>query len=130
MAMPIVRPLLVAASLAVAACASTPREATDPPPFLDYAGEDIDRIRFAYLSDWQALGRDHVVLSFDRNRHVLVELMEPCISDARHARAVALDQAIANTFRRLDGLRIGGRVCRIETMRRFDAEAWASRNSG
>ena len=115
--------LLMAASLVLTACAAT-RGNEPTPPFLDFVGEPERSIGFSQLVDWRVLERDWVMLRVNRNRFYAVELMQPCIADAREAIGMRLVQGSPGRLTTADRIVLQGRDCRIARIAPFDHSDW------
>ena len=99
-------------------CSVTPR--TDPPSFGDWqpeSGEPLDRVSFSNLIDWQPLDRDWLLLRFNGGKSVAIRPRDPCMSDVREARTLALVSAMSNLIHRSDRVRLDENVCLIEEIR-------------
>lgn len=115
----------------LSACSVTPRR--DPPSYgnwRDAMGEEVDRVRFSHLVDWQPLDRDWVSLEFSDGRLFALEVREPCIADVREASSLRLDSAMKNTLHRSDRVRLDGYHCLIETIRALASHAGRNRYRG
>jgi len=126
--------VVVAAGLlgiGLAACAAGPRE--NPPSYGDWRasmGENVDRVRFSHLVDWQALDREWVMLEFSDGRRYAVEVRDPCITDAREAGRLELETAMKNTLHHSDRIHLDRHRCLIETIREMAPGSWRNRYRG
>lgn len=109
--------------LALTACAAN-RGQPLMAPFGDFVGEEVRSIGFAQLVDWQVLEREWVMLRVNRNRFYAVELMQPCIADAREANGLRLVQTAPGRLTNADRIVLGGRSCRIARIAEFDQAGW------
>jgi hypothetical protein len=119
---------LLAATLA-AACGA-PVKTDEPQPWLAYAGESVNSVRYANLIDWQPLGRNSVMIRFEGSRFFLVELREPCIGHVREADRLGLDTAFDRRLRVNDMVWLDGDACLVGDIRPLDWRAFTASRSG
>ena len=111
-------------------CAATAGSGNDDDPtFRAYTGEPVDGIRYAHVVEWHPLGRNSVHLRFDRNRHYVLELREPCVGHPREKDVLELDPASAGRLRPNDRVRLDGRSCMIDAILPLDHGAWVEAQS-
>lgn len=117
--------LLLASALLLSACAaSSDSSAPVSAPFMDFVGETERSVGFSQLVDWRVLERDWVMLRVNRNRFFAVELMQPCIADAREAVGMRLVQGSPGRLTTADRIVLQGRDCRIARIAPFDHGGW------
>ena len=115
--------LAALAALVLTACAAS-RGSEPTAPFMDFVGEPERSIGFSQLVDWRVLDRDWVMLRVNRNRFFAVELMQPCIADAREAVGMRLVQGSPGRLTTADRVVLQGRDCRIARIAPFDHAGW------
>ncbi|NKI35966.1 hypothetical protein HFP89_12415 [Wenzhouxiangella sp. XN79A] len=115
--------LALCAALVLTACAAN-RETEPTAPFMQFVGEPERSIGFSQLVDWRVLDRDWVMLRVNRNRFFAVQLMQPCIADAREAIGMRLVQGSAGRLTTADRVVLQGRDCRIARIAPFDHAGW------
>ena len=117
---------LVVLALLAGCAAPAPVSGPGAPDPIRFAEDAVDDVRFVRLIEWRPVGRDHVVLRFDRNRYFLIEPMNPCFADLREADGLRLVQSVPNRLNINDRLLIDGRECRIVSMRPFYFVEWSA----
>jgi hypothetical protein len=87
-------------------------------PLLEDAGEPVRRVYIgSFIRDWQVVNGDTVLMEFDRQRRVFVQLGPPCSSVIDEVTAIELMPNHAGYLSVFDQIRAGDMVCRIEGMR-------------
>lgn len=125
-------PLAAAAMLALAACASTPKQ-TDAERlelYRTHAGEPVNDFRyFGSLNGWTPLGEQALAVWTRPNEAFLLELTSPCM-DLDFAPAISITNMMGSVSARFDdvivrggGNRAGRIPCRIERIRPLDVKA-------
>jgi hypothetical protein len=114
----------LAAAVLASACGAPVQPDDEPKPWLDYAAEPVDSVRYANLVDWQPLGRNSVMIRFEGRRFFLVEIRQPCIGHVREANRLGLDTAFARTLRVNDTVRLDSYACMVGEIRPLDWRAF------
>lgn len=123
---------LLTLSLALGACASTPKQTTAEKLALyrAHSGEPVrDFQYFGSITGWNPLGDSALVVWTKPSQAYLLELFGPC-TDLDYAPAITLSNSMGRVSSRFDSVHVLGggsstmRIpCRIETIRPLDLKA-------
>ncbi|MBY6205314.1 DUF6491 family protein [Halomonas denitrificans] len=125
--LPVLLLALVVAGCAAPAgpAASSGASSDDPAPaYPDFIGEPVRSFDYSQLVDWHELDRDWIWVRVNRNRFFAIELMQPCIADAREAVGLTLMPGSPNRLTTADRVILRGRDCRIASIAPFDHAGW------
>lgn len=116
----------VAAALALAACGAPVAPDEAPRPWLEYAGEPVQSVRYARLVDWRPLGRDTVMIRFEGRRFYTVRVRQPCIAHTREADRLGIDTAGDRLLRENDSILLDDHSCLAGEIRPLDWGAYTA----
>ncbi len=114
----------LAAAMLTACTSPAPRDDA-PRPWLEFADEPVESVRFANLVDWQPLGRDTVMVRFEGGRFFAVRLKQPCIGHVREADRLGIDTAFDRQLRENDSIRLDASSCLVDEIRPLDWRAYS-----
>lgn len=121
----VLRPISIAVVFLLTGCAGVASTgADDDPTFRAFTGEPVDGVRYAHVVEWHPLGRNSLRVRFDRNRHYVVELREPCVGHPRETDVLELDPPSAGRLSPNDRVLLDGRPCLIDAILPLDHAAW------
>lgn len=123
---------VLAFTLALSACASTPKQTTAEKLELyrSHAGEPVDSFQyFGSINGWSPLGDSALVVWTRPNQAYLLEMFGPCV-DLDYAPAISLSNFGNRVSARFDSINVlgGGNStmrmpCRIQTIRPLDVKS-------
>lgn len=116
------RAAMLLAVVVLASACTTPRQmeqaVDERAAWRDRAEAPVEKFRFNFLRDWHPLEQDWLLLDFGGRRDLALQIRQPCVANVREAQHVSLVQNMPNLLhRQADRIRIGDRVCHIESMR-------------
>jgi hypothetical protein len=112
----------------LAGCASTDRPSERQQRAAAYEAHvtgSIDETVFSRVRSWTPIGSEYIAIRSARGEYFLLTLDAVCSDRLRGGSPwrMELIQSTPNTLTRLDQVRLDGRNCRIQQIRRLDHEA-------
>lgn len=117
--------VIILIALGLAGCAFSPEsDLRVAEIYKRHASEEaVNGVRYTSVRGWRPVGKEGVLIEFDRQRYYLFTLTRACRSEIQFAQTIAFSPTPVSRIDRFDRIALDNRWCWIEEIREVDFKA-------